>query len=575
MNIFEIYKKKLQELVISNYKNFNVDPAEAFEGVVIEIPPQEFNFDLSTNIALILAKKTKQSPIKLANLIKDLFLEDSSDFSEISIAGPGFINFRFNSQTYQKLILEILRSNNSYGSSPKKKEKYNIEFVSANPTGPMHIGHSRGAIYGDVLANLLKFNGNTVTKEYYINDYGSQITNFTESVFFRLREIKFGETFINKENLYPGEYVVDIAKKILKDDPKIDLTNFKKIFSMLSEISLKCSMLLIKDDLKSLGISHDNFVSEKSLVEKDLVTKSIRFLQKKDFVEEGYLNPPKGVDNKNWKKTKRLIFKSTLFGDDTDRALQKNDGTWTYFANDIAYHSDKVSRNYNHLINILGADHTGYIKRISAATSALSDNKTSLVCRVCQLVKLFKNGQPYKMSKRAGDFISVREFLNEVDKDSIRFMMLNRSNDVELDFDFDKVLEKTRENPVFYVQYSYARISSLFRTLNIDTNKVLKFNENNFALNSHELNLFRKVLDWPKVIETASVKFEPHRIPFYLYELATYFHSYWSKGNEDSNFKFIIDGKIKNINTLIIIRLVALTIENGMKILGVSLPTKM
>jgi len=575
MNIFEIYKKKLQELVISNYKNFNVDPAEAFEGVVIEIPPQEFNFDLSTNIALILAKKTKQSPIKLANLIKDLFLEDSSDFSEISIAGPGFINFRFNSQTYQKLILEILRSNNSYGSSPKKKEKYNIEFVSANPTGPMHIGHSRGAIYGDVLANLLKFNGNTVTKEYYINDYGSQITNFTESVFFRLREIKFGETFINKENLYPGEYVVDIAKKILKDDPKIDLTNFKKIFSMLSEISLKCSMLLIKDDLKSLGISHDNFVSEKSLVEKDLVTKSIRFLQKKDFVEEGYLNPPKGVDNKNWKKTKRLIFKSTLFGDDTDRALQKNDGTWTYFANDIAYHSDKVSRNYNHLINILGADHTGYIKRISAATSALSDNKTSLVCRVCQLVKLFKNGQPYKMSKRAGDFISVREFLNEVDKDSIRFMMLNRSNDVELDFDFDKVLEKTRENPVFYVQYSYARISSLFRTLNIDTNKVLKFNENNFALNSHELNLFRKVLDWPKVIETASVKFEPHRIPFYLYELATYFHSYWSKGNENSNFKFIIDGKIKNINTLIIIRLVALTIENGMKILGVSLPTKM
>ena len=575
MNIFEIYKKKIQELVISNCKNFNIDPAESFEGVVIEIPPEKFNFDLSSNIALILAKKTKQPPIKLANLIKDLFLKNSNDFSEISIAGPGFINFRFNSQTYQKLILKILQSNNNYGSSPKKKEKYNIEFVSANPTGPMHIGHSRGAIYGDVLANLLKFNGNTVTKEYYINDYGSQITNFTESVFFRLREIKFGEKFVNKKNLYPGEYVLDIANKILNDDPKIDLTNFEKIYSTLSEMSLKYSMALIRDDLKSLGISHDNFVSEKSLVEKDLVSKSIRFLQNKNFVEDGYLNPPKGVDNKNWKKTKRLIFKSTLFGDDTDRALQKNDGSWTYFANDIAYHSDKVSRNYNHLINILGADHTGYIKRISAATSALSDNKISLVCRICQLVKLFKNGQPYKMSKRAGDFISVREFLNEVDKDSIRFMMLNRSNDVELDFDFDKVLEKTRENPVFYVQYSYARISSLFRTLNIDKNKVLKFNENNFDLNSHELNLFRKVLDWPKVIETASVKFEPHRIPFYLYELATHFHSYWSKGNEDSNYKFIIDGKIKDINALIVIRLVSLTIENGMKILGVSLPTRM
>tara|TARA_B110000967_G_C18764934_1_gene499861 strand:- start:93 stop:1097 length:1005 start_codon:yes stop_codon:yes gene_type:complete len=334
-------------------------------------------------------------------------------------------------------------------------------------------------------------------------------------------------------------------------------------------------MILIKNDLEALGISHDNFVSEKSLVEKDLVSKSIKYLQDKKFVEQGYLNPPKGDENKEWKKTKRLIFKSTLFGDDTDRALQKNDNTWTYFANDIAYHADKVSRNYNYLINILGADHTGYIKRISAATSALSDNKISLICRVCQLVKLYKNGQPYKMSKRAGDFISVRDFLNEVDKDSIRFMMLNRSNDVELDFDFDKVLEKTRENPVFYVQYCYARISSLFRMLDINTNKVFKINEKNFALNPHELNLFRKILDWPKVIETASIKFEPHRIPFYLYELATLFHSYWSKGNEDPSYKFIVDGKIKSTNTLLIIKLVALTIKNGMKILGVSLPVKM
>ena len=575
MNIFDTYKKKIQDLVIANCKNFNIDPKEKFEGVVIEVPPLEFNFDLSSNIALVLAKKIKQSPIKLANLIKDLLLKDLNDFSEIVIAGPGFINFRFNIETYQKLILEILKFNNNYGSNSKKKEKYNIEFVSANPTGPMHIGHSRGAVYGDVLANLLKFNGNIVTREYYINDYGNQIINFTESVFFRLREIKYNEKFVNKENLYPGNYVVDIAQNILIDIPKIDLSDFKKIFPVLSELSLKHSMILIKDDLKSLGIFHDNFVSEKSLVKKDLVTKSIKFLQDKKFVEEGYLSPPKGEESKKWKKTKRLIFKSTLFGDDTDRALQKNDGTWTYFANDIAYHADKVSRNYNYLINILGADHTGYIKRISAATSALSNNKISLICRVCQLVKLFKKGQPYKMSKRSGDFISVREFLSEVDRDSIRFMMLNRSNDVELDFDFDKVLEKTRENPVFYVQYSYARISSLFRSLDIDRNKVFEINEKNFKLNSHELNIFRKILDWPKVIETASAKFEPHRIPFYLYELATLFHSYWSKGNEDPNYKFIVDGKIKNTNTLLIIKLIFLTIENGMKILGVSLPTKM
>tara|TARA_B100000780_G_scaffold180754_1_gene126804 strand:- start:3061 stop:4788 length:1728 start_codon:yes stop_codon:yes gene_type:complete len=575
MNIFEIYKKKIQDLVIANCKNLNIDSKVNFAGVAFEIPPQEFNFDLSSNIALVLGKKTKQSPVKLANLIKELLLENLDDFKEVSMAGPGFINFKFNSKTYQYLILEILKSNNEYGSSPENNKKYNIEFVSANPTGPMHIGHSRGAIYGDVLANLLKFNGNTVVKEYYINDYGNQITNFTESVFLRLREIKFDEKFVNRENLYPGEYVIDIAKKILKDTPDINLEDFKKNFSMLSEIALKHSMILIKNDLNSLGISHDNFVSEKHLVKKNLVSKSIKYLQEKKFVEEGYLNPPKGEDNKNWKKTKRLIFKSTFFGDDTDRALQKNDGSWTYFANDIAYHADKVSRKYDHLINILGADHTGYIKRISAATSALSQDKISLICRVCQLVKLFKNGQPYKMSKRAGDFISVREFLNEVDKDSIRFMMLNRSNDVELDFDFDKVLEKTRENPVFYVQYSYARISSLFRTLNIDDKNIFEINENKFELNSHELNLFRKILDWPKVIETASVKFEPHRIPFYLYELATLFHSYWSKGNEDPKYKFIVDGKIKSTNTLLIIKLAAITIENGMRILGVSLPTKM
>tara|TARA_B110000967_G_scaffold207545_1_gene257184 strand:- start:167 stop:1894 length:1728 start_codon:yes stop_codon:yes gene_type:complete len=575
MNIFEIYKKKILDVVILNCKALDVDPKVNFEGIVIEVPPQEFNFDLSSNIALVLAKRSNQSPVKLANLIKSLLLKDINDFDEVAIAGPGFLNFRFNSKTYQKLILDILKSNNKYGSNSKKKEKYNIEFVSANPTGPMHIGHSRGAVYGDVLANLLMFNGNTVIKEYYINDYGNQIINFTESVFLRLREIKFNEKFVNKENLYPGDYVIDIAKKILIESPEINLANFEKIFSNLSEISLKHSMILIKDDLKSLGISHDNFVSEKSIVKKNLVAKSIKYLQEKNYVEEGYLNPPKGEENKNWKKIKRLIFKSTLFGDDTDRALQKNDGSWTYFANDIAYHADKVSRNYNYLINVLGADHTGYIKRISAATSALSNDKTSLICKVCQLVKLFKNGQPYKMSKRAGDFISVREFLNEVDRDSIRFMMLNRSNDVELDFDFDKVLEKTRENPVFYVQYSYARISSLFRTLNINTSKDFEINQTNFDLNSHELNLFRKILDWPKVIETASIKFEPHRIPFYLYELATLFHSYWSKGNEDSTYKFIIDGKVKNTNTILIIKLVALTIENGMRILGVSLPAKM
>ena len=552
----------------------NIESDINMEGVVIEVPPLEFNFDLSTNIALVLGKKTKQPPIKFAESIKKLIKKKIDDFSTIEVAGPGFINFRFTSKIYQQLMLDIHNSKEKYGSN-NKNNKYNIEFVSANPTGPMHVGHARGAVFGDVLANLLIFNGNSVVKEYYINDYGNQIINFTESVFYRLREIKFKEKFIKKENLYPGDYVIDIAKKILLEFPEIDLGDFKRNFTILRQEALKHSMDLIKKDLNALGISHDNFVSETSLVEKNLVEKSIQFLRSKNFVEEGYLNPTKGEGKKDWKKTKRLIFKSTLFGDDRDRALQKNDGTWTYFANDIAYHSDKTSRNYNYLINVLGADHIGYIKRITAATKGLSDNKTILICKVCQLVKLFKNGQPYKMSKRAGDFISLRELLDEVTKDSIRFMMLNRSNDVELDFDFNKVLERTRENPIFYVQYCNARISSLFRTLKVNFHNTFEIDEKNFELNESELNLFRKIIDWPKVIETAANKLEPHRIPFYLYELATLFHSYWSKGNEDPKFKFIVNDKIKNKNTLLIIKLVSTTIENGMKILGVNLPTKM
>ncbi len=575
MNIFDHYLKKFNDLVSLNLDKLNLDKSISLDGVVIEIPPQEFDFDLSTNIALVLGKKSKQAPNKFATIFVELIKNNMKDFGSIEIAGPGFINFKFSNSTYQSIMKDILDSKSQYGSNNKKKETYNIEFVSANPTGPMHIGHSRGAVFGDVLSNLLIFNGNKVTKEYYINDYGNQIVNFTESVFYRLREIKFKEKFEKKENLYPGDYIIDIAKKILNDKPDIKLENFKDIFDLLKEESLKHSMKMIKDDLEALGIHHDNFVSETKLVEKNLVKKSVDYLISKKYVEEGYLDPPKGEENKNWKKVKRLVFKSTLFGDDTDRALQKDDGSWTYFANDIAYHSDKVDRNYNYLVNVLGADHTGYIKRITAATKALSENNTKLICKVCQLVKLFKNGEPYKMSKRAGDFISVREFLNEVDKDSIRFMMLNRSNDVELDFDFDKVLEKTRDNPVFYVQYCYARISSLFRNINKDINGSFELDLKNFNLNSLELQLFRKILDWPKVIETAANKLEPHRIPFYLYELATIFHSYWSKGNENEEYKFLLNDKIKNLNTFFMIKLVEQTISNGMKILGVSLPSKM
>ena len=303
--------------------------------------------------------------------------------------------------------------------------------------------------------------------------------------------------------------MIDIAKKIYKKKPNIDLKNFKKIENKLKKISISESMNLIKSDLKNLGVNHDNYVFESEIVKKNLIKKLLNNLKKEKLVIEGYLQPPKGEERKDWKRTKKLIFKSSSFGDDTDRSLQKEDGSWTYFANDLAYHANKVSRNYDLLVNILGADHTGYVKRITSAVKALSKNKIELHCKVCQLVKLYKNGHPYKMSKRLGDFVSVKDLLNEVDKDSIRFMMLNRSNDVEIEFDFNKVLEKNKDNPVFYVQYCFARINSLFRSLKINLNKNIKLSLKKINLNLFELKLLRKIMEWPKVVETASHKLEP------------------------------------------------------------------
>ena len=574
MNIFEEYLKKINTLVDKNKEILKLDNLNNFKGIVVEIPPEEFNFDLSCNASLVLAKINKINPKELANKMKDLILKNLSDFENIDIAGPGFLNLKLTNKSLISNINKILENKKFYGKKNSNKN-YNIEFVSANPTGPMHVGHCRGAIYGDVLANLLKFNGNNVTKEYYINDYGNQIKNFAKSVFLRIREIKYKEKFVLRENLYPGEYIIEIGKKIIDTNKNEKFENFDKSFQLLKKESLKCSMDLIKSDLKKLGIEHDNFFSETKLIENKMVDKAVNYLKKNNYVEEGYLDPPKGEKDKTWKKTKRLIFKSTLFGDDTDRAMQKNDGSWTYFANDVGYHMDKVNRNYENLINVLGADHTGYIKRITAAVNALSNNKVKLNCKVCQLVKLFKNGKPFKMSKRAGDFISAQDLLKEVNKDSIRFMMLNRSNDVELDFDFDKVLEKNKDNPVFYVQYSFARISSLFRMLDKNINDKIDLDIKEFSLNENEMKILRKIFEWPKIIETASFKYEPHKIPYYLYELATLFHAYWSKGNEDQKYKFIEGSKIKKNETLAIIVLVAIVIQRGMNILGVSLPTKM
>ena len=574
MNIFENYLAKINKIILENKLFLNLENIDNLNDVNLEVPPEHFDCDLSTNVSLILAKANKIAPNKLAKDIKNLLLKKVNHFEKVEVAGPGFLNIKLSKEGIILNINEIIKNKNTFGSKQTNKT-YNVEFVSANPTGPMHVGHCRGAIFGDVLSNLLLFNGNKVIKEYYINDYGNQIKNFVESVYLRIREIKFNEKFTLKDNLYPGDYIKEIAKNIILNNKNLNVKNFDDCFEELKTLSLTESMNLIKNDLEKLGIKHDNFFSETQLVKKDLVQKSIEKLRDKNFVEEGFLEPPKGEQSKNWKKVKRLIFKSSEFGDDMDRALQKNDGSWTYFANDVAYHSDKINRKFDNLINILGADHTGYIKRITAAVSALSNKKVKLNCKVCQLVKLYKNGKPYKMSKRAGEFISAQDLLNEVSKDSIRFMMLNRSNDMELDFDFEKVKEKTKDNPVFYVQYAYARINSIARVIKKNLNDEIYVDNKSFNLNEYEEKIYRKVFEWPKVIESAANKLEPHKIPFYLYELSTLFHSYWSKGNEDTKYKFINNGVIKRFETFVFLYLIAIVIRNGMNILGVSLPEKM
>ncbi len=574
MNIFENYSLKINKIILDNKDTLKLKDLTNLKNVHLEVPPEQFNFDLSSNISLVLSKGNNLAPLYLANNIKKLLINNISHFENIEVARPGFLNIKLSRDAFVSNIKEILKNKDAYGSK-KSNKIFNIEFVSANPTGPMHVGHCRGAIFGDVLSNLLSFNGNKVIKEYYINDYGNQIQNFVMSVYLRVREIKYNEKFVLKENLYPGDYIKDIARKIVEQNKNENFENYKESYEKLKSLSLLGSMELIKKDLKQLGIVHDKFFSETELVNNDLVKKAVDKLKNKNYVIEGFLDPPKGELSKDWKKQKRLIFKSTLFGDDADRALQKNDGSWTYFANDVAYHMSKIERKFNNLINILGADHTGYVKRISAAVSALSNQKVNLSCKVCQLVKLFKNGEPFKMSKRSGEFISAQDLLKEVDKDSIRFMMLNRSNDVELDFDFDKIKEKTKDNPVFYVQYAYARINSLFRILNKNLNDDISDNMDDSSFNEYEVKILRKLFEWPNIIQSATYKYEPHKIPFYLYELSTLFHSYWSKGNEDSKYKFIVNNNINRIESFILVNLIAIVLKNGMNILGVSLPEKM
>ena len=552
-----------------------IDLPDNLKGLIVELPPKEHKGDMSCNVAMILAKFNKKTPLDLANILKKNFLENFKEFEKIDVAKPGFLNINFKIDFWKNHLFKIIQSDANYGSNRNLQQKYNIEFVSANPTGPLHVGHCRGAIIGDALSNLLKFNGHLVTKEYYVNDYGNQIKIFVLSVYHRILEITEEKIFPFDKDLYPGDYIIDIAKKIVEEKNIKDFKNFNKVYEKLAKESLKFSIKLIKNNLDNLGVEHDSFVYESELIKNEFVSKTIKKLQKDNYVYKGKLEPPKGELSKDWKTRDQLLFNSTKFGDDTDRALQKEDKTWTYFASDIAYHAHKINRNFDILVNILGSDHTGYIKRITAAVRAISKNKINLVCKVSQLVKLFKKGEPFKMSKRKGDYITVEDLIKEVGRDSVRFMMLNRSNDVELNFDFEKVTEKSRDNPVFYVQYAYARINSIFRALKLDIENDIKLVNEDFTLNQYEIEILKKISEWPRCVEISSFKFEPHRIPFYLYDLVTLFHSYWNLGKENKEFRFILKNNSLNNSRLLLLQALFIVIRNGMSILGVSTPKSM
>ena len=577
MNIFELYLDKIKKIITDLNKKGELLIPETFNGISVEIPPVKFDCDISTNVAMVLSKLNKKSPSVLTKKISVIIKENDPLIETIDVIKPGFINIKFKPLFWSNFIEDTVANTKTFGVNEKEKKfSYLIEFVSANPTGPLHVGHCRGAILGDVISNILLFNKHKVVKEYYINDYGNQVISFTKSVYFRIREIKFNELFPTENpDLYPGDYLIDFAKSIISSNPDINFDNYEQIKEKLTTLSIEQALILIKKNLKSLGITHNNFVSEKKIVLNKEVEQVIKFLEAGNFVYKGKIKAPAGEDNKDWVERDQLLFKSTDFGDDKDRALQKFDGSWTYFASDVAYHKNKVDRNFDYLINILGADHAGYIKRISSSVDALSGTKNKLVCKVSQLVKLIKDNKPFKMSKRKGDYITVDDLIEEVGKDATRFIMLNRSSDVELDFDFDVVKEKSKDNPLYYVQYCYARISSVFRHLNKDLSKDIKIDSYNFEYSNDEIKILRKISEWPKCIDTASSKLEPHRIPVYLYELAAEFHSYWNLGKQQPEKRFIDSQKNISPDKLVFLKSISNVIKSGMDIVGVETPEEM
>jgi arginyl-tRNA synthetase len=536
---------------VQQLKHDGVIPHEAaVDGITLESPKDVSHGDLATNAAMVLAKAAGVPPRKLAERLVPLIASDPH-IDTVGIAGPGFINLSLAPAFWPSVLRMVLEEGDAYGRSAiGKGEAVNVEYVSANPTGPMHVGHTRGAVFGDALANLLDFAGYAVTREYYVNDAGAQVDALARSAYLRYREALGEDIGAIPEGLYPGGYLKPVGRQLAANHGKSLLAMPEKEWRpIVRAATLKSMLAMIEDDLTKLGIHHDVFFSERSLIDgdHDEVADTIAELKAKGLIYNGRLPPPKGKVDEEWEDREQLLFRSTAFSDDQDRPLVKSDGSYTYFAADIAYHRDKFRRGFKSMIDVWGADHSGHIKRMQAALAVLTDGRADLDVKICQLVRLFRAGEPVKMSKRAGTFVTLRDVVDEVGAGPVRFMMLYRKNDAPLDFDFAKVTEQSRDNPVFYVQYAHARASSVLRNVQ-ETFADLDLEESALAradldrLNDDaEVALMRRIAQFPRIVEGAAQAHEPHRISFYLYDLAGDFHGLWNRGKDLPQLRFIYE----------------------------------
>ena len=577
MNLFKHFQKSLSEIIGEMAADKGQEGLELGR-ISVDPPREDSHGDLTTNAAMVLAKPFAMKPRDLAELLKER-LESLESVDGAEIAGPGFINMRLADDFWRQRLAEILETGPSYGDSDLGKgEKVNVEYVSANPTGPMHVGHGRGAVVGDALAALLEKAGYDVTREYYVNDAGGQIETLARSLHLRYRQALGEDIAEIPEGLYPGDYLVAAGEALAgRDGRKWLECPEAEWLEPLREFAADAMLDLIREDLLALGISFDVFTSERELVQSGGVDSALKFLEDHGLIYTGVLEPPKGRKPDDWEPRPQTLFKATEYGDDVDRPLKKSDGSWTYFATDTAYHLDKFRRGFNTMINVWGADHGGYVKRVKAAVKALTEGKGELDVKLCQMVNLLDDGVAVKMSKRSGSFVTLREVIDEVGKDVVRFIMLTRKNDAQLDFDLLKVTEQSRENPVFYVQYAHARVCSVMRhAADIFSEQELKAeslarNRLQLLTDPDELALIKVMAAWPRLVESAAQSHEPHRVAYYLNDLAARFHALWNKGNDDASLRFIVD-KDRELTQarLALVKGVTVVIASGLKVIGVT-----